>query len=127
MKKIRFKNIFLFLILGFFVSSCVVQKSPVSGSKRAYGYSWEQEVNIGKQADQQIQQQYGVYDDEEVLQYVQSVGQEVLSVSHMRRDDTPQEYRNTEFYFRVLNCRQRLCTAGWICVCDSRPDGPPRK
>lgn len=103
MKKIRFKNIFLFLILGFFVSSCVVQKSPVSGSKRAYGYSWEQEVNIGKQADQQIQQQYGVYDDEEVLQYVQSVGQEVLSVSHMRRDDTPQEYRNTEFYFRVLN------------------------
>lgn len=103
MKKIRFKNIWLLLILGVFVSFCVVQKSPVSGSKRAYGYSWEQEVKIGKQADQQIQQQYGVYDNKEVLQYVETVGQEVLSVSHMRREDTDPKYRETEFHFRVLN------------------------
>lgn len=83
--------------------ACVVQRSPVTGSKRAYGYSWEKEVQIGKQADQQIQQQYGVYDNQEVLNYVKNVGHEVLSVSHMRREDTPEKYKNTEFHFRVLN------------------------
>lgn len=81
----------------------MVQRSPVTGSKRAYGYSWEKEKEIGQQADKQIQQQYGVYDDEQVLEYVKKVGQEVLSVSHMRREDTPQKYRETEFHFRVLN------------------------
>ena len=84
-------------------AACVVQKSPVTGTSRAYGYSWEKELQIGQQADKQIQQQYGVYDDEQVLEYVKGIGQEVLSVSHMRREDTPAEYRNTEFHFRVLN------------------------
>jgi predicted Zn-dependent protease len=103
MKTSYIKNIALFCIVAVFVSFCVVQRSPVTGSKRAYGYSWEQEIQIGKEADQQIQQQYGVYDDEELLNYVENVGQEVLSVSHMRREDTDQKYRETEFYFRVLN------------------------
>ncbi|PAU95727.1 peptidase M48 [Aliifodinibius salipaludis] len=91
------------ILLAFFVSACTVQKSPITGSKRAYGYSWQQEVKIGKEADQQIQQQYGVYDDEEVQQYVDRIGQEVLEVSHMRREDTDPKYRETEFHFRVLN------------------------
>jgi predicted Zn-dependent protease len=91
------------LLLSFFISSCTVQKSPITGSKRAYGYSWQQELQIGKEADQQIQQQYGVYDDEKVQQYVERIGQEVLEVSHMRREDTDPKYRETEFHFRVLN------------------------
>jgi predicted Zn-dependent protease len=103
MKTTTIRNIALLLVFGFIVSYCVVQKSPVTGSKRAYGYSWEQELKIGKQADQQIQQQYGVYDDEELLNYVNDIGQEVLSVSHMRREDTEPKYQETEFYFRVLN------------------------
>lgn len=103
MKTSYIKNIALFCIVAVFVSFCVVQRSPVTGSKRAYGYSWEKEVQIGKEADQQIQQQYGVYDDEELLNYVENVGQEVLSASHMRREDTDPKYRETEFYFRVLN------------------------
>ncbi|MDX1639858.1 MAG: M48 family metalloprotease [Balneolaceae bacterium] len=85
------------------VTSCVVQKNPVSGKSRAYGYSWSEELKIGREADQQIQQQYGVYDDEELVNYVETLGQEILSVSHMRREDTDPKYRNTEFYFRVLN------------------------
>ncbi len=103
MKISYIKNLTLPLLVLFFISACAVQRSPVTGSKRAYGYSWEQELQLGKEADQQIQQQYGVYDDEDLLNYVESVGQEVLSVSHMRREDTPEQYRNTEFYFRVLN------------------------
>lgn len=103
MKMLFVKHLTLLSVIAVFVSACVVQKSPVSGSKRAYGYSWDQEKQLGKEADQQIQQQYGVYDDEEVLNYVESVGQEVLSVSHMRREDTDPKYRETEFHFRVLN------------------------
>ncbi|MDR8390328.1 M48 family metalloprotease [Aliifodinibius sp. S!AR15-10] len=91
------------LIVSLTVSACVVQKNPVSGKSRAYGYSWEKELQIGKEADGQIQQQYGVYDDQEVRNYVEELGQEVLSVSHMRRENTDPKYKNTEFYFRVLN------------------------
>lgn len=93
----------LIILLGLFVAYCSVQRSPITGQKRAYGYSWEQELKIGGDADQQIQQQFGVYDDDEVLAYVEEVGQKVLEVSHMRREDTPEQYRNTEFHFRVLD------------------------
>ncbi len=91
------------LIVTVSISACVVQKNPVSGNKRAYGYSWEEEIKIGKEADGQIQQQYGIYDDQEVIDYVEKLGQEMLSVSHMRREDTDLKYKNTEFYFRVLS------------------------
>lgn len=91
------------LFISFFLSGCVVQRSPVTGNKRAYGYTWEQELQIGKEADQQIQDQYGVYDNEELRQYVDNIGQEMLKVSHMRREDTPQKYKDTEFTFRVLD------------------------
>lgn len=94
---------FTSVLLILFVGSCTVQKSPITGSKRAYGYSWQQELEIGKEADKQIQQQYGVYNDEQVQEYVERIGQEVLEVSHMRREDTDPKYRNTQFYFRVLN------------------------
>ncbi len=93
----------LIVILALLITACSIQKSPITGSKRAYGYSWEQELQLGKEADQQIQQQYGVYDDEEIQNYVERIGQEVLEVSHMRREETDPKYRETEFYFRVLN------------------------
>lgn len=103
MKTSHIKHLTIFVIVALFASFCVVQRSPVTGSKRAYGYSWEEEVKLGKQADQQIQQQYGVYDDEELQNYIDEVGQEVLAESHMRREDTDQKYRETEFYFKILN------------------------
>jgi predicted Zn-dependent protease len=96
-------NICLILILGFIVSACTIQRSAISGDKRAYGYSWDQEKQIGKDADQQIQQQYGVYDNDELQKYVDRIGQEMLAVSHMNRADTPSEYEGTDFYFRVLD------------------------
>jgi len=77
--------------------------NPVSGNKRAYGYSWEEEVKLGKKADEQIQNQYGVYEDKELQQYVDNVAQEVLAESHIRRPSTPQKFRETEFHFRVLD------------------------
>ena len=97
------RNVCLVVISALLLTFCVVQRSPVTGDRRAYGYSWEEEVKIGKQADKQIQQQYGVYQDEELQQYIEKVGQSVLAKSHMRREDTPEKYRNTDFHFRVLN------------------------
>lgn len=103
MKISYIRNGLLLLLVGLLASFCVVQRSPVTGSKRAYGYSWDKEKQIGKEANQQVQQQYGVYDNEQVSNYVKDIGQKVLSVSHMRREDTPEKYKETEFHYQVLN------------------------
>jgi len=93
----------LLLLIGLFVSACSIQRSAISGDKRAYGYSWEQEKQIGQEADQQIQLQYGLYNDDELQAYVDKIGQEMLAVSHINREDTPSLYAGTDFYFRVLD------------------------
>jgi len=77
--------------------------NPVSGNTRAYGYTWAEEVKLGKKTDKQIQNQYGVYEDEELQRYVDKVAQKVLAESHIRRPSTPQKFRKTEFHFRVLD------------------------
>ncbi len=98
-----FKSIILVLITGLVLPSCVsIQTSPVSGNKRAYGYSWEEELKLGKEADSEIIAQYGLYDDEELSEYVTKLGNELLEVSHFNRESTPEKYRNTDFTFRVL-------------------------
>ncbi|MCH8494525.1 MAG: M48 family metalloprotease [Balneolales bacterium] len=85
-------------------SACMsVQHSPVSDSRRAYAYSWQQEVQLGKEADGQIIDYYGVYDDENLSRYITGIGKKVLDVSHMRRETTRNQYKNTEFTFRVLD------------------------
>ncbi len=91
------------LLLATVVHGCTTGINPVSGNRRALAYSWEQELELGKQADQQIVQQFGLYDNEEVQQYVERLGQDILEESHMRRPDTREEFRNTEFTFRVLD------------------------
>lgn len=58
---------------------------------------------MGKKADKQIQNQYGVYEDKELQKYVDKVAQKVLAESHIRRPDTPKKFRTTEFEFRVLD------------------------
>ena len=96
------KRASLALLLGILVGACSFQKSLITGSKTAYGYSWQQELQIGREADPAITAEYGLYDDEELARYVSEVGQRVLEESHMRRPDTPPEYR-IDFTFRVLD------------------------
>lgn len=94
----------LLLLLFVISQGCVsLQVSPVSGNKRVYGYSWEQELKLGREADPEIVRQYGLYEDEELSEYVTRLGQELLEISHFNRESTPQQYRNTEFTFRVLD------------------------
>ncbi|MAO64545.1 MAG: peptidase M48 [Balneola sp.] len=92
------------LVFAVLLNGCVsLEVNPVSGNKRAFGYSWEQEEEIGAQADQEIIAQYGLYDNEELSAYVSQIGQDLLAHSHLRREDTPQKFQDTEFTFRVLN------------------------
>lgn len=98
-----FNKIFSLTLVLLFLGSCSVQKSPVTGQKRLYGYTWEQEKQLGREADSQIIEYYGLLDDPEITAYVTRVGQKVLEESHMRREYTDAQFRNTEFTFRVLN------------------------
>ncbi|HMB91785.1 MAG TPA: hypothetical protein VKP65_13115, partial [Rhodothermales bacterium] len=95
--------LFLVLVAAFLVSSCTVSKSPITGNKRAYGYSWAQEVQIGKESDPQIVAQFGLADDPQAAALVEQIGQEVLAESHLRRPDADPEFRNTAFTFRLLD------------------------
>jgi predicted Zn-dependent protease len=101
--KLIFKNFFLALFVGLLVSACSIQQSAITGDKRAYGYSWEQELQIGKEVDLELQEHYGIYDNDALQQYVNKIGQEMLAVSHMQREDAHSRYKNTEFYFRLLD------------------------
>lgn len=96
------KNILASIILVLIFSACAIQRSPVTGDKRAYGFSWAQAKKLGAQADQQIQAQFGVYDNESLQKYVEGVAEKVLAVSDMRDAGTPKKYQDTEFTFRVL-------------------------
>jgi predicted Zn-dependent protease len=103
----RLKKYFTFsiptLVILLFASSCVVQESAITGSKRAYAYSWDQEVQIGGEVDQEIVAQFGIYQDEALDSYYQAMSMEILANSHMRGEDTAARFRNTEFTFRILD------------------------
>lgn len=92
--------LFLFALVEI---GCVVQQNPVSGRNRVFGYSWEQELQLGKQADQEISEHYGVYEDEELDAYITDLGQLLVEHSHMRSEDVHERFRETEFEFRVLD------------------------
>lgn len=93
----------LFLAVMLVVSACAVQTNPVTGQTRLLAYSWDQEIQIGQEVDEEIIAQFGLYEDEEVESYIIELGEKVLAESHMRREDTDQQFRETEFYFRVLD------------------------
>ncbi|HCR54567.1 MAG TPA: M48 family metalloprotease [Rhodothermales bacterium] len=87
-----------------FIAGCgAVDQSLVTGNKRSYAYTWAQEVELGKQTDQEIIAEYGLYENTKLSTYVNQLGQEVLKYSHARRPETSEEIRNTPFTFRVLD------------------------
>lgn len=91
------------LAMLLFVSSCVVQESAITGSKRAYAYSWDQEIQIGSEVDHEIVAQFGLYHDEALNSYYQEMSLAILENSHMRGEGTAARFRNTEFTFRILD------------------------
>ena len=94
----------LLLPLLLTVAACgTTNRNLVTGEDQRGAYSWAQEVQLGQQADQQIQAQFGVYDDPELNAYVQRIARDVLATSAYTDPNTPAEIRNSPFTFRVLD------------------------
>jgi len=75
----------------------------VTGETERGAYTWQQEVQLGQEADPQIRATFGFYDNDGLQNYVEQLGQEVLQVSAYGEATTPAEIRNTPFSFTVLD------------------------
>ncbi len=76
----------------FILQSCA--RNPVTGKKEFMLMTEGQEMALGKQSDPSIIQAYGLYDNQELQDFINSRGQEMVKVSH-RAD--------MEFNFRLLD------------------------
>lgn len=89
-----FKISLLFIALGQ-LTACAT--NPVSGSQDIVFMSEQQEISLGRKTHQQVLAQYGVYDDPELQEYVQNIGERLARKSH----------RNNLIYrFTVLDSKQ---------------------
>jgi predicted Zn-dependent protease len=80
------------LILG--AASCA--RNPVTGESQLMLISEEQEIAMGREADQQITAQYGVYDHPGLNQYIDTIGQEMATLSHRPELDYEFKVLDTE-------------------------------
>jgi predicted Zn-dependent protease len=79
------------------------EPSLITGQKKSFGYSWQQELQLGAEADKDIVENMGIYEDQKVQQYVEAVGQRVLQQSNFNSPSAPAIYRDTKFTFRVMD------------------------
>ena len=84
-------------------AGCVSEPSAITGEKKSFGYSWEQELQLGAEADKEITAEMGLYANPAIQAYVESVGQRVLQSSDFHEATTAELYRNTKFTFRVMD------------------------
>ncbi|HXG52308.1 MAG TPA: M48 family metalloprotease [candidate division Zixibacteria bacterium] len=94
---------FLFLLPILLYAGCTTGVIPATGEKRYLGYSWEQEVNLGRKASKEVAAAFGLYRDPGLERYVEEVGRRVLARSHLRRPETDPEIRNTPVTFQILD------------------------
>jgi predicted Zn-dependent protease len=103
MKHSYWRYFLLYIIFSLLVTACVVQRSPVTGHKHAYGFSWAQGKKMGAEAAKQVKAVYGIYQDKQLQDYVQSVAHKVLEHSDLRGKNTPAKYRNTPIHYHVID------------------------
>jgi predicted Zn-dependent protease len=72
--------------------ACAV--NPVSGKKELMFFSEQQEIAMGRETDQALRQQFGIYPDKALNDYVNRVGQSMVANSHRP---------NLKHYFAVLD------------------------
>jgi len=88
------KNVTVYVAIFsvYFHTSCAI--NPATGKRELSFLSYEKEIRLGVEADKGIIEQYGLYGDSEVREYVNQLGQKIVKVSH-RSDLT--------FHFRILD------------------------
>jgi predicted Zn-dependent protease len=69
-------------------------RNPVTGKKEVVLMSEAQEIELGRQTDPQVIAQFGLYEDREMQQYIQRIGQQMVEVSHRK---------NIKYEFKVIN------------------------
>lgn len=82
---VMFRAVVISLVLAAGLSGCAT--NPATGQRQLSLYSEAQEVQMGRDAHQQILSQYGAVEDEELGRYVSRVGQELAAGSE--RPDLP--------------------------------------
>jgi predicted Zn-dependent protease len=71
-----------------------LRKNPVSGKKELVLMTEEQEIAMGKEADPQVISEFGLYEDKALQDYLNQVGQKIITVSHRK---------NIKYTFRLLD------------------------
>lgn len=73
-------------------NSCAV--NPVTGKKQVVLMSEAQEIAMGKEADPQIIQQFGLYEDKALQDFINLEGKKMAAVSHRP---------NLDYHFRIVD------------------------
>ena len=68
--------------------------NPVTGKKEVMFLSEENEIALGTQSDPQIQAMYGVYEDDQLQNFINSKGNEMAAISHRP---------HLKYQFRILD------------------------
>ena len=89
MSLVRIRSVALLLSVSWIFAACAV--NPVTGERELSLLSKEQEIQLGNESDPAIVAQYGVVEDEAIVDYVQDIGQRMVPVSH--RPDLPYTFR----------------------------------
>lgn len=88
----RWSLFLLWMSLIFLISSCAV--NPVTGKHELMLLSETDEINLGRETDGRIIQQYGMYEDQRLIHYLNDICQQVAKVSHR-----PQLH----YHFKILD------------------------
>jgi predicted Zn-dependent protease len=68
------------LLAAFTLANCA--QNPVTGNPNLVLISESQEISIGKREDTNVRKQYSAYDDAQLQEYVNEIGQRLAKVSH---------------------------------------------
>lgn len=88
----KWSFLFQLVLLLLISSACAI--NPVTGKRQLMLVSTTQEIELGREADQGIVATYGLYGDEELARYMDSIGQPMARNSHRSQ---------LEFSFKVLD------------------------
>lgn len=76
------------------LAGCATTQNPVTGQREVSSMSESQEVAMGREADQQVRAEYGVYNHPALQAYVNDIGQRIAKLSHRA---------NLEWHFTVVD------------------------
>lgn len=85
----RITNILLAISVLWFFHGCAT--NPVTGKREVMLLSEDQEIAMGRESDPQIVASMGVYEDQELQNFIDRKGQAMAAVSH--RPDLPYEFK----------------------------------